>query len=722
MQLNTKIVREYINFFFSKIVGFEKQEAKFTPINESNEFLSIAMDKVDRLERKGGRLRNRVWSNCYFIFHGAETDPASAYRNKTAEIKKQFPYLFVRSYVYVTFINISNRDQLSILDGSSIKPSTNNFKIWLFNSKYELKEETKRTNLLGITLAEGEIIDDYMYLANPESERERIEAANSDAIDCVRAFTGDLELLGQTAEILEVVRSEYKKNPDARIILEGPARSGKTIIAASLLGEYEDSKLLLMNFFFYQAIVDGFHALSGLSEKEIEALVKNPKLDRIISLRNAVPATLLRIRENLSYAIKQCQKPRTGSKTGQWLVENINELFQGIATLGLGQEDLFALKSLGNLRSRLASESDDEPFKNIEKANLSKLKGQIDGIVSGKYDSLKVLEERIIEMIRVLITDSKQKFFHHNINSGISSKVTNGCWIKRGPETISKMWYESDHPRLIICDEVQRLGEIPEYHSYDRFDEVQEILAHSEQSFFTGDNFQMLNHRYDQGIDRIAEEVAKRGQSLIRFSLPEAVGVPPEIGVLNKYLTNPEEIDVAEVIDCWRSERGFEIIFIENDADQLISRFDEDSSSKKHIASPMDSYWLGNGEKVQILTRRRQSAVIPLNNHQKENFAYKFPYFCNEEIMPNYILSAYELISREVESLYVHIPIFKKLNKKKFEWYQKHLYVLFTRPTNRLCVNFECGKEFSRMKSLIKKIKDKGANVPVAFSCKIKSA
>ena len=52
----------------------------------------------------------------------------------------------------------------------------------IFNSKYEVKEETRRTNLFGITLDESEVVEDYIYLANTESELQRMKSANSDAI------------------------------------------------------------------------------------------------------------------------------------------------------------------------------------------------------------------------------------------------------------------------------------------------------------------------------------------------------------------------------------------------------------------------------------------------------------------------------------------------------------------------------------------------------------
>lgn len=717
MKLHDTVADEYISYFFSRIVGFQHQSIKYASISQSNnEFLAIAMDKIDRLTRKSGKLRTRVWSNCYFIFHGSELNPTKAFTEKVTEIKKRSPFLFIRSYVYFIFVDTSRTNQSTLLGdpGSYIK--TNDYRIWLFNTKYEIKEETKRTNLFGITLNANEVIDDYVYLANPESELQRMASANSDAIDCVRAFTGNLELLEQTSDMLELVRAEFAENSNARVLVEGPARSGKTIIAATLLGEYEDSKFLLMNYFFYQAIVDGFYALSDWKADEIESLIKNPELDVLLNLKSAIPRLLKRISKNLEYAIRECSVPWPKSQTKKWLAENISEMADGFAKAGFDQKDLRGFKSLMNLKDSLSNSSSDEPFTHINVNNMIRLKHILDGLLSGKYDSLLKLQETIVHSIEELVMNSRQKFFHHNINRKISTKIKDGCWIERGNPTASKMWSNEWHPQLIICDEVQRLGLIPKYGNYDEFNEVREVLAHSSQSFFTGDDFQMLNSKYDKGVENINNIITENDESLTRYKLPESVGVPAEVGVLMKYLTNPGAIEVDEVVERWKQGREFEIVFIDQNSDLLVALLDEDRSNKKHIASPIDYDWLGYDNKVQIDTSRRERPIIALSDHDKENFAYTFPYFCNEEIMPNYILSAYELISREVESLYVHVPRFSQLKSAHGKWYRNHLYVLFTRPTARLVVNFDVHEEFEHMKELVRLITVSGANVSVSFS------
>jgi hypothetical protein len=706
MLINNEIINKYISYFFSEIVNFKNQKVDYIAMN-NNEFLSIAMDKIERLTRKHGKLRHRVWSNCYFIFHNGEIEPKQVYENKFLEIKKQYPFLFIRSYLYVIFINIQKEKQ-----NLYINIETNDYKIWYFNSKYEVKEETRRTNFFNISLTEEEIVDDYMYLANSKSELTRMKSANSDAIDCVRAFTGNLELLEQTSSMLDSVRSELENNPQARIILEGPARSGKTIIATILLGEYKDSKFLLMNYFFYQALVDGFHALSGWNTKEIEALVKNPELDFWLNIKKNMPRLLKRIKENLKYAILECDNPKNNSKTKQWLMENIVELTEGFEKIDFEIRDFFVLKLLIDLNSKLSDTTNENLFFNIKKSDLLSIQSQIDYLL---LDNITRIHELITKTIEEIIRSSKQKFFHHNINRKISNKVSEGCWIKRGNPTVSKMWSNENKCQLIICDEVQRLGLINEFYNYDEFDEIEQILANSNQSFFVGDNFQMLNYKYDKGINEIGKSIKEKKQSLLRYKLPESVGVPAEIGILMKYLTNPQEVEIDEIVKQWEIEKYFEIVFIENNVDKLISLFDKDKSNKKHIASPLDSMWLYN-QKIEIKTHLRKNPIIALSNHEITDFAYKYPYFCNEEIMPNYILSAYELISREVESLYIHIPYFKnKDNNNKNEWYRKHLYVLFTRPTVKLVVNFDVKEEFNQMKSLVYDIKKNGAKLSVSF-------
>jgi hypothetical protein len=85
--------------------------------------------------------------------------------------------------------------------------------------------------------------------------------------------------------------------------------------------------------------------------------------------------------------------------------------------------------------------------------------------------------------------------------------------------------------------------------------------------------------------------------------------------------------------------------------------------------------------------------------------------------MPNFALSAYELISREVESVYLKIP--KEINLEIVRqpiarqpdnqaggrnWKKQHLYVLMTRATMRLVINVEDGSLYKDLFERLRRV------------------
>ncbi|MDI9590921.1 MAG: hypothetical protein QM302_07805 [Acidobacteriota bacterium] len=93
--------------------------------------------------------------------------------------------------------------------------------------------------------------------------------------------------------------------------------------------------------------------------------------------------------------------------------------------------------------------------------------------------------------------------------------------------------------------------------------------------------------------------------------------------------------------------------------------------------------------------------LSPLSDREwmpkRKDLSQHYKFFCAEAIMPEYALSAYELISREVESVYLKIPW--QITLKTLEapmdgdgtdsWIKRHLYVLMTRATANLVINIE---------------------------------
>lgn len=702
------------------------------------------MDKVSRLQRKGGKLRGRIWSHFLFIFYDGKAGEELA-KNTLSKLKVEYPFLFIRSYIYLIFIDRSEFSKNTLIKNEAPTPEKKDYKIWYYNTNYELKPFTIQL-AFGATLKDTETPDDIMHLVNPNEELKRVEVANSEIVDFVRAFSGDLSLFTQTSQMFKEVCKELdvdEPNSSTRILVEGPARSGKTIIASSLLGKYKNSKFLLMNRYFHRDLIDGLHGLLKLKKEEISKLVGNPVLDSLIFVKEGGVGKIFEmIIRNLDYAIdKRLCEPQNTPKTAnaedirksikqtkEYLINNINkanEIFEPLKSNieydNIPDDMLEIIESLLILRNELKENKNNyNPFIDIGEKNLIVWKNLLSGFLEDlkNADIMQKFQNAIIEAISELIKNSGQKFFHHDIRS----EFARGCWIKRGNPTLSKMWTDDEKVDLIICDEVQRLGFIGKFRNCDAFNEIKQILSHSEKSFFVGDNFQMLNYKYDQGIKKIQQCLKEQDDGLngelSRKELPDSVGIPPEIGKLMKYLTNPDEKEIEDVVDCFkkRENKNYKIVFIYNDNSRLVKEFDEDKSVRKHFAIPLDSLWLKGGDEFTITGNDRKISVIP------EDITKKYPFFCNEEIMPNYYLSAYQLISREIDSLYVNIPIFSENNPmndenpppgvasdtKVKEWYRKHLYVLFTRPTEKLVVNFENPNDYSLMINRVYELIKKG--------------
>jgi hypothetical protein len=203
--------------------------------------------------------------------------------------------------------------------------------------------------------------------------------------------------------------------------------------------------------------------------------------------------------------------------------------------------------------------------------------------------------------------------------------------------------------------------------------------------------------------------------------LPESVGIPPEIGTLVKAMLGEAETPTAP--------SSFSIKLLFNNDLGLVDEFSRDPHGKKHYAIPMSSGFYRGGYYPHITRSQRLTdkctdecaknpygicrhrhilPLSPLNDPdwmpKREDLGRRYKFFCAEAIMPEYALSAYELISREVESVYLKIPWQIRLStlrapmsgEKKDSWIKRHLYVLMTRATARLVINVEdrCLYEF----------------------------
>ena len=288
---NSKAYREkeYISYFFKHIADIKYDE----PVFESTSlppydcfYSSIVKDTTERLT-KTRHLMQRNSRNCFFCFVDKETwnnafgsnippirrkdivDKADidVYWQKSVSrsdvnshgaldewiatrifksLKRQHIAWFVHSYVYIILVFCDSRTQIT----------KNDFAIYYWNTSAEFKKYPNKTEIFGATRH-------VRFVKNVGDELVLIEAKDKELVDCVNAFTKgerDFELYEQTKEHYEDICFEIENNIEY-ITIEGPARSGKTILSMLLLNKFPNAKLLLMNYKFYNDLKTAFKTL-----------------------------------------------------------------------------------------------------------------------------------------------------------------------------------------------------------------------------------------------------------------------------------------------------------------------------------------------------------------------------------------------------------------------------------------------------------------------------
>ena len=479
--------------------------------------------------------------------------------------------------------------------------------------------------------------------------------------------------------------------------------------------------MLLMNWYFYDALKDAFKIWAKLSTDEIEQLFAMPQHTKtIVESCSRMHDEFLACQADqrvLDVALRAIENPNNplrwrpytnGQPTPMGKRKNesrafpvrgsaVGDLVAVIKTTDTGRVmqivKVRVIHADGSATVKQVSGIPEFTIDQDQRARLLAYKGQIEAGRGAQYIA------KILKDISDALHNSTQRFFHHDL----AHDKNEGCWIKRGNPTFCRI---SDQD-LVICDEVQRLGVIPRFSKppqiiRDRFDETLAIFRSSRKSFFCGDDFQMLNPIYDRGIGAITRIAAQTPRKLItRLELPDSIGVPAEVGELIKYLLNEHSIP--------ERSPGFKILLLHNDDIRFVGLFEADNSTKKHYAIPNNHGFYSDEPYIHRTTTRTRdctSECVADCEHRRipmltEELRLKFKFFCSEAIMPHFALSAYELISREVESVYLKIPAAIGLSvitrpiahvlytASRESWKKQHLYVLMTRATMKLVINIE---------------------------------
>ena len=283
--ISNEIVSKYIKFYFEDLIGLRNKDIFFENID--NYYISIMKDDLERKNNGSGKLRVLPWSNFLFFFISSENaislfgtnqkpkkfkglnedgeillsneslnsktkNPNGLfYDNKSYydfakeifnEIKNKEAYLFVRSYVYITII---------IYDDGKVRKD--NFFTYYYNTNYKFTQTNGKSNFI------SNVKNSYL-VENVNFELENIKDSNKDILECVKAYNGSLEYEKLTQRNLDDIVALSKT--EKFILVNGTARTGKTILAMSLLRMRPTSKLILMNYYFYKSLENGFHSLS----------------------------------------------------------------------------------------------------------------------------------------------------------------------------------------------------------------------------------------------------------------------------------------------------------------------------------------------------------------------------------------------------------------------------------------------------------------------------
>lgn len=307
-------------------------------------------------------------------------------------------------------------------------------------------------------------------------------------------------------------------------------------------------------------------------------------------------------------------------------------------------------------------------FNEITEKNYLDIKSDIDNKTNYIITTGMARTGKTVIAMRILGEYIDSNFIILNKNFYNSLKDIFGAMKERFPA--NKITYNNynedekfvemmEHSSILIIDEAQRLNE---GHS--------ELIVNKNSkniNIILGDDCQKINYKQDHGIAKIKELIENNNSSYRLHEFKESIGLP--INVVNsiKYLIYRN----TKIDEC--SLNKYKInIFKEDEKIKFIEKFNNDES-KKHMSTISVDYdsWYTAIEGFERLKK------------------IKSKYFLDQEIVSKYILSPYELISRELDSIYIYLPnmvqfteeegIIYSTKKSLNEYLLNQIYVLMTR-------------------------------------------
>ena len=269
------------------------------------------------------------------------------------------------------------------------------------------------------------------------------------------------------------------------------------------------------------------------------------------------------------------------------------------------------------------------------------------------------------------LTFPSDRIYHHDIHRGHDV----GCGINKGDKYTNYSKSFAFSINYVIVDEAQRLSNLISQ-KYSSFYEKDKLALESKIGIFLGDNYQRINPDYDEGLDSIKNILQRRNRKYYSYEFDSTIGIPINVVRAYRYILTDDESNLDHIDN--------QQITLYNNAMDFIKDFRSNEDSSKHLSTLT---WYSLPSKISM------TGVSPLPWDVRDNDK---DFFLKKQYINQYVLSTFDVISRDLHCLYLIIPdeitydkedgIYSSSGKLRDDFLINHLYVNMTRATKKLVI------------------------------------
>ena len=227
----------------------------------------------------------------------------------------------------------------------------------------------------------------------------------------------------------------------------------------------------------------------------------------------------------------------------------------------------------------------------------------------------------------------------------------------------------ASNSKILIVDEAQRLNE----------EQIRKLVNDNKKNIniLLGDNLQAINWKSDRGIANVENHLNSHGYEYKKYYFDYSIGLSSNVLYSIKYLI------YNDVSYNNQSLNNYDINFFNNEK-EFVNKYNSDTTYRKHMAT----LYMGCNDYKETINGFERWHVNRISS---------YPYFLDKDIKDRVMITTYELISRELDSVYIYIPNTITANstglhyeKQNLDYYMMNqLYVLFTRAKGEINVYCE---------------------------------